>query len=165
MTGKKQQESQRSNLERHEYAALAAGLIKDRPEYALLAMGEFYKNCGLEDDPIIAYALNDATVGIRAGQGISNSGVIAAIGTYERAFNKAYENSRVGEFISYIGSRGFSKIPEGLNELIKKYEKLTVKEISEKAKKDKDDKDIANIYKTLNALLHQLFEGQLYSTV
>lgn len=125
-------------LKKYELAALAESKIKEKAEYSLLAMQEFYKSMGVDaEDPIVNRALQEASRGIGEGQ-ITNSGVYEAIGIYSNKYNEALVNGTVAEFLDYAKDKGYD-IPETVAPALESYKGKTIKEIYTESKKETVD--------------------------
>jgi len=151
--------SQKSNLEKLEYAYLAGNLIKEKPSYALGAMKQFYSNAGLDKDPIIGYAFNDARNGLHQSGSLTNTSVVMAIKSYAQDFEKSYELSTVSDILSYVQSRGFKDIPQELKVILEKYKTKTFGDMKKASEKDQE---AGKVGVALQILLNQIMEGKLF---
>lgn len=152
-------------LKQYEHAALAADIFKDRGSYALTAMREQYNILGVDpEDPIINRALSEAAVGIQNGQ-ISNAGVFEAMAVYSGKYNKAFEESTVGDYMQYAEDKGYKKVPEKIKELAQEYATVKIKDLAKEAK-DNGNKEKAQkaaiVLNTVGVLREQVMEGVLY---
>ena len=80
------------DLIRYESAAVAAVNVKKDSELAIASMSNFYRGILKEDDPIISKALQEAMSGGEAG--ISNLGVVQAIGVYGGKYENAFQSTK-----------------------------------------------------------------------
>jgi hypothetical protein len=140
------------DLTRYETAGVAAANAEKDPGLALAAIGDFYKGILEEEgDPIITSALKDASVGIQAGSGISNSGVARAINIYGGKFLRTFDNTNVSDLTNYL-SVGYT-IPNKARSALELYSELTPEQLAEKAKEDgTSDKEKANLGKVIISL-------------
>jgi len=152
-------ESQLENLVRYGSAALASRKAKSDPGISLLAMKGFYDNQLDKGDPIIYQALAEAQIGIQNGTGISNGGVVQAIGFYGTGkYGEAFAKATVEEVIKTVVDSVY-KIPEDTLKGLKNYEKVTCEELKKLAEKDKDAEKALKAVYTLDT---QKLEGEFY---
>lgn len=152
-----------SNLEdllRYESAAVAAKKEKYEPQYALIAMDNFYKSILKESDPIIGKALSEAQEGLKLGSEtgnptLTNYGLKLAIATYSGKYEKTFAESKVSDLIgNYLG--GLCNITDDAKEGILKYKDSSLLDLSKKIKdketKDEEKQDIAKAMQSLEML-------------
>ena len=156
------------DLIRYEPAAVAGMNVEKEPGLAIVAMGNFYKGILQEDDPIISRALVDASVGIESGvSGISNSGVIQAIGVYGKKYEIVFGKTKISDLTDYL-SDGY-KIPDVVKEGLKSYSKFTLPQLSEKVESDKTSKkekaNIGKVVQTIGLLRNRRLRGAALNIV
>ncbi len=160
---KKEENSLKYIVKKYRHLAGAYLFAEKDPKTALVSVRNGYNESGLENDQIIAHAVNDASIGVQAGRGISNSGVLKAMEMGYNMIREAYENSTAKEFVDCVASYGFSEIPKKLKDMIEKY-KGKMKDALEAAKEKKDEV-AQTIAVAMEILFHQFFYGQLYPEV
>jgi len=140
----------KDNLMQYEMAYLAKILNEgtgDRRALAPDAMMTFYVSHGLSPND---EALNAAV----------NSGALpGAIELYAEKFENAMDEAKVEEFVDYVKDRGYSDIPEHLNEVMKAYAGRTLNDLS---KAVKDDAGARIVLTVIDALKDQAMEAGLY---
>jgi hypothetical protein len=117
---------------RYESAAVAAKNAQNEKDISVLAMQSLYKTIlGKDyDDPIINHALSEAGAGGEAG--ITNLGVVEAMGVYAQKYEKAFAGASVKDLTKYL-SDGF-KVSDEVKEAFGSYGDLTVLDIATKLK-------------------------------
>lgn len=175
MTGKKEDKGKKDEGKRKEPSALetfknlelmllADHYIKEKPEIALMASQEFYRRHKFEGDGIIANAMNQASIGISEGTGLSDGGLVRAIRSYASSANKAYIEMGAIEFADYVGSRGMKDIAGEGRDLLGKYAKTKIGDIFKDAKdKKNNDAQIAAHY--LSRMFTYYIETHLYGEI
>jgi len=124
---------------RYESAAVAATNVENEKEIAVLAMKSLYKTIlGKDsDDPIYQNALAEAHAGIETGAGITNLGVVKAIGIYTQKYEKAFASTKMSDVTKYL-TDGF-KISDEVKSAFEIYKDMTVADVAGKLK----DKEIS----------------------
>ncbi len=145
------------NLKKYQWAAVAATLPGERKVYSLPAMGKLYDSFGVSNDPIIARALSEASVGANGGN-ITNAGVVQAIGLYSNKFDEAYNETKVGDFISYVEDTGYS-LPDEVADLLTVHSGVKISEL------DKENDSQKKVLVAMQLLRQQVLEGNLYSSL
>ncbi|MFA5174348.1 MAG: hypothetical protein WC438_04165 [Candidatus Pacearchaeota archaeon] len=147
------------NLANYQWAQLAAQKLENRQlDIALPAMQKHYSQYGLENDPILAGAFNDAYTGIQTGN-LTSRGLLEAISVYSSKYEKARDETIVSDLIKESGYKLSDEARAGLS----KYENWKYKDLisAAKDKKNKDDKELKKAASTVQILENYKFEARL----
>lgn len=140
------------NLTRYEGAAVAGINAKKEPGIALAAISEFYTQItGLENDPIFGRAFANASVGVQNDTGISDGGVLEAIGTYSHKYEEAFKETTLEELTGYL-TNGLN-LSENVTNGLSTYNDSTITQLIEKANEDNASNETKqSIQKTITSL-------------
>ncbi len=127
------------DLARYETAVVAHNNLKERPDLALIAIQEFYKNQkGLLEDPFVAKylerAVEDSNQNLQNELGLATD-LNNAARIYGKKYVEAFATTKISDLVPYL-STGFS-ISETAKEAILKYKDATLEDLGKKLK-DKD---------------------------
>lgn len=145
------------DLIRYESAAVAAVNVKKDSELAIASMSNFYRGILKEDDPIISKALQEAMSGGEAG--ISNLGVVQAIGVYGGKYENAFQSTKFSELVKYL-TDGYN-ISNEAKEALGKYNEMTLVDLSKNAKDEKTSKEEKEAFQKAFIALNALKERKL----
>lgn len=129
-------------LKKYELAAFAESKIKEKAEYSLLAMQEFYKSIyksagrDINEDYMLNKAFQEASRGLEDGH-ITNEGIFGAIQEYTKHYNKAFLDSTVSEFLDYAKDKGYD-VPDKVAPVLESCKSRKLREIYDE-KEDKDE--------------------------
>ncbi len=153
-------------LKRYEWASLGSSMSQDKNRGALAigAMEKQYFDVFGNDsgDPILKQALVDASLGLEHGGGVSNAGVLKAMGLYTEKFMKALKTSTVGEFVSYAG---YTNIPVEVQTLLDNYSSIKIGDLAQGEISDELKVEHNNVIEAIDLLRRQHFEAGLYPTL
>ncbi len=127
------------DLIRYETAAIAARNVKEKPEVALTSISKFYETYVIPntEDPIsrkaIQRAFEDATYGILQGLGISNAGVLEAIGVYAGKYDDVFKNALISDILEYVG-QGY-EIPQNVTQALSQYRDMRFSDLEDETAK------------------------------
>ncbi len=139
------------DLTRYESAAVAATNAKKDASLAVVAMANFYQNIGMGEDPIIQASFQSANAGIKADTGISDAGLINAIGLYSQKYEETFTETKFSDLVNYL-SEGYD-IPKEAKEALTNYGNVTLMSLMNKMKeKDISDNLKESVQKAISAI-------------
>ena len=139
---KQKNKGKESNLEallKHDTMQSADRLKQRDPASAIVAVKSFYESIGVDkEDPIIGRSLQAALVGVQSGSGISDAGVLQAIGIYSNRYKETMKSATVADYVDAAEIRGY-KLPNEVKEGLVLYMDYTLEQLKGMAENDKDE--------------------------
>ena len=139
---KQENKGKESNLEallKHDTMESADRMKQRDPATSIIAVKSFYDSIGIDkQDPIIGRSLQAALVGVQSGSGISDAGVLQAIGLYSNRYKETMKNATVADYVEAAETRGY-KVPDEVKEGLVLYMDYTLEQLKGMAENDKDE--------------------------
>ncbi len=122
------------DLTLYEPAIVAAEKAKEDAGLALVAMREYYDSKGISNEPLIRRGLENATLGVKSGYGLSDAGVVESMLTHVNDYQETFEKMKVSELVQYL-TEGYD-IPDEAKNALEGFADKTYKELKELAKSE-----------------------------
>lgn len=159
----KREKTSIDKLVESQWMTLATQQRQKAPGIALSAVKYFYKEHGLDKDPIIMRSLENASVGLSESN-ITDAGILESMEYWKKEHEDAYDNAKVSDILEVAKKNGYEH--KALDKVKKAYGDITYKDLFEKAEdKEKVDEDAQKAVLALKLVDTQQFEVQLYGAI